>query len=279
MVSNGRISETRCGRTPARWPRRSGRARPPSDTRRPRRAARAATRSVEALVDEQHVEGRIVGPDHHAEDADRADAGALPRRQRGRPADTCPRAPAGPPPQTIAAQLVVLRGTLRGPARRGSLRRMLTAPAANHAPPSPSRRKRNHVDSWGGTINPAERHANDFDCGAVRAPAGFATGAPAPLRVSAAAATLQPGSVVLLTIDSDEPVPALRARAFDRDLAPFPSDERTWQVLVGIDLDVKAGHASGRSRDRRSGDAGDLSARRSKPRRFPTGRSGSIRTW
>ena len=63
----------------------------------------------------------------------------------------------------------------------------------------------------------------------------------APLRVSAPPGTLQPGSVVLLTVAGDEPVPALRARAFGRDLAPFPLDERTWQVLVGIDLDVKPG--------------------------------------
>lgn len=67
------------------------------------------------------------------------------------------------------------------------------------------------------------------------APAGL------PLRVSAHPGTIQPGSVVLLTIESDEPVPVLRARAFGRELAPFPVDERTWQVLVGIDLDVKPG--------------------------------------
>jgi murein DD-endopeptidase MepM/ murein hydrolase activator NlpD len=66
---------------------------------------------------------------------------------------------------------------------------------------------------------------------------------PAPLRVSAPPATLQPGSVLLLTMASDDPLPALRARAFNRDLAPFPAglDGRTWQVLVGIDLDVKPG--------------------------------------
>ena len=66
---------------------------------------------------------------------------------------------------------------------------------------------------------------------------------PARLRISAEPATLQPGSVVLLTVSSDAPVPALRARAFGRDLAPFSAgdDGRTWQVLVGIDLDVKAG--------------------------------------
>ena len=69
----------------------------------------------------------------------------------------------------------------------------------------------------------------------VPAPAG------GPLRVSAAPGTLQPGSVVVMTVESDEPMPALRAWAFGRELAPFPLDERTWQVLVGIDLDVKPG--------------------------------------
>jgi murein DD-endopeptidase MepM/ murein hydrolase activator NlpD len=64
---------------------------------------------------------------------------------------------------------------------------------------------------------------------------------PAPLRVNAPATTLQPGSVVLLTIDTGDPVPALRARAFNRELAPFRADGATWQVLVGIDMDVKPG--------------------------------------
>jgi murein DD-endopeptidase MepM/ murein hydrolase activator NlpD len=63
----------------------------------------------------------------------------------------------------------------------------------------------------------------------------------APLRVNAPATTLQPGSVVLLTIDTGDPVPALRARVFNRELAPFPTDGVTWQVLVGIDMDVKPG--------------------------------------
>ena len=65
--------------------------------------------------------------------------------------------------------------------------------------------------------------------------------AAAPLRITTGAATLQPGSVLLLTIASDDPVAALRARAFNRDLAPFQVDARTWQVLVGLDLDVRPG--------------------------------------
>jgi murein DD-endopeptidase MepM/ murein hydrolase activator NlpD len=64
---------------------------------------------------------------------------------------------------------------------------------------------------------------------------------PPVLRVSAAAGTLQPGSVLLLTIDGDEPLPPLRVRAFGRELAPFSVSPRRAQVLVGIDLDVKPG--------------------------------------
>ncbi len=92
---------------------------------------------------------------------------------------------------------------------------------------------------------------------------------PAPLRVSAPAATLQPGSVILLTVSSDDPVLALRARAFNRELAPFKVDARTWQILVGIDLDQKAGTYSVEI------DAGGPQTRivyalDVKPRRFPT---------
>jgi murein DD-endopeptidase MepM/ murein hydrolase activator NlpD len=72
--------------------------------------------------------------------------------------------------------------------------------------------------------------------------AGFFPGpAAAPLHVSAPATVLQPGSVVILTITGEVPVPALRVRAMGRELSPFLIDSRTWRVLVGIDLDVKPG--------------------------------------
>ena len=95
------------------------------------------------------------------------------------------------------------------------------------------------------------------------------TRAQAPLRVTAPHTPLQPGSVVLLTIDSDEPMPSLRARAFNRALAPFPVSEKTWQVLVGIDLDVKPG------RQTVDVETADRGARATytlvvEPRRFPT---------
>jgi murein DD-endopeptidase MepM/ murein hydrolase activator NlpD len=68
-----------------------------------------------------------------------------------------------------------------------------------------------------------------------------AAAAGAPLRLTAPATILQPGSVLLLTIAGDDPVSAVRVRAFNRELAPFPVNDRTWQVLIGIDLDVKPG--------------------------------------
>jgi murein DD-endopeptidase MepM/ murein hydrolase activator NlpD len=63
----------------------------------------------------------------------------------------------------------------------------------------------------------------------------------APLRVTAPATAVQPGSVLLLTVRTDDPVTTVRARAFGHDLAPFQLDATTWQVLVGVDLDVKPG--------------------------------------
>lgn len=65
--------------------------------------------------------------------------------------------------------------------------------------------------------------------------------APPPLRVSAPAATLQPGAATLLTITGADPLPLVRARAFARELSPFRIDSGTWQVLVGVDLDVTPG--------------------------------------
>jgi murein DD-endopeptidase MepM/ murein hydrolase activator NlpD len=63
----------------------------------------------------------------------------------------------------------------------------------------------------------------------------------APLHVAAPAGILQPGSVTLLTITGDAPLPSVRARAMGRELSPFRIDGRTWQVLVGIDLEVRPG--------------------------------------
>jgi murein DD-endopeptidase MepM/ murein hydrolase activator NlpD len=68
-----------------------------------------------------------------------------------------------------------------------------------------------------------------------------ATPAAPPLTVTAAARAMQPGELVVLTISGAAPVTAVKATAFQRSLAPFQVDERTWQVLAGIDLTMLPG--------------------------------------
>jgi murein DD-endopeptidase MepM/ murein hydrolase activator NlpD len=62
-----------------------------------------------------------------------------------------------------------------------------------------------------------------------------------PITVAVQARSIQPGELVVLTITTTVPTETLRVRAFDRNLSPFRIDERTWHVLVGIDLDVRPG--------------------------------------
>lgn len=63
----------------------------------------------------------------------------------------------------------------------------------------------------------------------------------APLTVKQAARALEPGELVVLTLTSTQPIDSLRVRAFDRDALPYRVAENTWQVLVGLDLDVQPG--------------------------------------
>jgi hypothetical protein len=65
--------------------------------------------------------------------------------------------------------------------------------------------------------------------------------APPAITVTAAARSIQPGELVILTIATAAPTDAVRVRAFDHDLSPFRVDASTWQVLVGIDLDASTG--------------------------------------
>src|SRR5262249_42847928 len=60
--------------------------------------------------------------------------------------------------------------------------------------------------------------------------------APAPLRISARARSIQPGELVVLTIAGVEPGETVRVRAFNRDVAAYPAGDRQWRALVGIDL-------------------------------------------
>jgi murein DD-endopeptidase MepM/ murein hydrolase activator NlpD len=46
---------------------------------------------------------------------------------------------------------------------------------------------------------------------------------------------------VVFTATASQPIDAMRARAFDRDLATFRLDAIRWQALLGIDLDIKPG--------------------------------------
>jgi murein DD-endopeptidase MepM/ murein hydrolase activator NlpD len=72
---------------------------------------------------------------------------------------------------------------------------------------------------------------------AVTATAG---GAPA-LRVDVRARAIQPGELIVLTVDAPADAGPVRVRAFDRDVAAVPIDDGKWRALVGIDLDVKPG--------------------------------------
>ena len=61
------------------------------------------------------------------------------------------------------------------------------------------------------------------------------------VRITEQARSVQPGELIVLTLVTAKPTESVRARAFGQDLRPFRVDERTWRVLVGIDLNVKVG--------------------------------------
>jgi murein DD-endopeptidase MepM/ murein hydrolase activator NlpD len=61
---------------------------------------------------------------------------------------------------------------------------------------------------------------------------------PPALTVSVEARAVQPGEVVLLTVTSKQDISDVRVHVFDRDLAAFRIDPRTWRVLVGVDLET-----------------------------------------
>ena len=65
--------------------------------------------------------------------------------------------------------------------------------------------------------------------------------APLPIQISARSRSLQPGELVVLTIELPEASDRIRVRGFDRDVVAYPDGERTWRALVGVDLDVKPG--------------------------------------
>ena len=63
----------------------------------------------------------------------------------------------------------------------------------------------------------------------------------AALAVTVHARSVQPGELVVLSIALPQPRPAVRVRAFDRDVPAFAVSDTEWRALVGIDLDRKPG--------------------------------------
>jgi murein DD-endopeptidase MepM/ murein hydrolase activator NlpD len=64
--------------------------------------------------------------------------------------------------------------------------------------------------------------------------------APGTIGVTAAARSIRPGEVVVLTITAPDPAAAVTVRAFDRDWPTFAEGTRT-RTLIGIDLAVTPG--------------------------------------
>jgi murein DD-endopeptidase MepM/ murein hydrolase activator NlpD len=62
-----------------------------------------------------------------------------------------------------------------------------------------------------------------------------------PLTVDVDARSVQPGEVVLLTINAPSAAQEVRVRAFNRQIQAFALGDGRWEALVGIDLDVKPG--------------------------------------
>jgi peptidase M23-like protein len=72
--------------------------------------------------------------------------------------------------------------------------------------------------------------------GAVQSASG-----PGRIAVTAAARSIRPGELVVLTIVTTKPAASLHVRAFDSEVLPFRVDSGTWRVLVGIDLATPPG--------------------------------------
>jgi murein DD-endopeptidase MepM/ murein hydrolase activator NlpD len=64
---------------------------------------------------------------------------------------------------------------------------------------------------------------------------------PPAITLTTRARALQPGELVVVTIASTEAPASVHATAFGHALTPYRVDDRTWRVLVGIDLDVTPG--------------------------------------
>src|SRR5262245_65527144 len=70
---------------------------------------------------------------------------------------------------------------------------------------------------------------------------GTGTFAQDAIQLATNARSIRQGEVVVFTATTQQPVDALRARAFNRDLATFRVDATRWQALLGIDVDTAPG--------------------------------------
>jgi len=70
---------------------------------------------------------------------------------------------------------------------------------------------------------------------------GTGTFAEDAIQLATNARSIRQGEVVVFTATTPQPVDAMRARAFDRDLATFRLDATRWQALLGIDVDTAPG--------------------------------------
>jgi peptidase M23-like protein len=61
------------------------------------------------------------------------------------------------------------------------------------------------------------------------------------IQLATDARSIRQGEVVVFTATTSQPVDAMRARAFDRDLPTFQVDATRWRALLGIDIDTKPG--------------------------------------
>jgi len=63
-----------------------------------------------------------------------------------------------------------------------------------------------------------------------------------PTTVHIDARSMQPGEVALVTVTTETPAGLVATSAMGRDWRPFKIDDRTWQVVIGIDLDTAPGN-------------------------------------
>jgi len=62
------------------------------------------------------------------------------------------------------------------------------------------------------------------------------------IEIAAKARSIRPGELVVLTVTPPPGSDSVQIRAFNRDIPAFRTGDRTWEALVGIDLDVRPGN-------------------------------------